>query len=255
MSARNNKKQDIEQRLKLFIGRNKTSVLLLILTFILFIIPFAYLLVKYGQIPSLGDLLYYFEDKATSTIQLFYGVIQGFSYSIVGAFWIFLLIIGASLLFDVKWKKKTIWKRKSSLHVYLGYYITLELTFPIFVWDFLASGWHVRLWSSQASILLAFLVMLSFSIFGARILSKLPIRLVETNLGSFIMAIYISHAFFAVMSKGFNFLAFWKEILHTDLVASYLNALFILSSPAIFALFLTMIDSFIIKRVKEHGEE
>lgn len=245
------------RRFKTFMQKHFHLILAIVFSIILFVLPLAYPFMLYRQIPSIEGFILAFKDVGT-TLQkiLFVGLIQGLRFFIVGTFFVVLLFIGTSLVFDVSWRKKQIWGKKSPLHIFLGYYIMIEILFPMLVNSLLQAGWHPRLWGTvHAPTLLFFLLLLSLSILLARVVSKLPMKIgEEQNLGYFIISIYISYAFFEIMGRSFSFLGFWKDVYNAQwpgLVPFYANAFFILSLPAIFSLILMILDRIIIPKVSQ----
>lgn len=231
-------------------------------TIILFLLPLGYLLVLHGKIPSSADILQEYRNVGVTITQILYvGIVKAAVFFIASLIVVTSLFIGASLVFDVSWKKKRIWGRKSVLHTYFGYYILIEFLFSMFVNEILQRGWNPRLWgTSNAPILLAALLFLSFSILLAHVVTKLPIKIgTESNLGYFIISIYLSYAFFKIMSQGFNIFDFWGYMLNVhnslgpELVPIYANAFFVLSMPSIFAFIVVVLDRIADKYFQQHG--
>lgn len=225
--------------------------LVIMFTIILFLLPLSYLLILHGKIPSFADILQEYRSVGVPLTEILYvGIVKGAIFFTGSLIVVTSLFIGASLIFDVSWKKKRIWGRKSVLHVYFGYYIMIEFMFSMFVNEILQRGYDPRLWgTANAPVLLAVLFILSFSILLAHVATKLPIRIgTESNLGYFIISIYLSYAFFKIMAQGFNVFAFWGYMLNIhnslgpELVPIYANAFFVLSMPSIFAFIVMVLD-------------
>ena len=225
----------------------KFSLLLMV---IFALLPIAVVFWIHGSMPNLDDLSYYFRNVRPSIVSdVILSLFQGIGVFITGVVYVALIIVGSALLFDVRWMHKRIIKSRTLWHVYLGYFLHLILLFSMFASE-ISQGWHVRLWGTfRAPTLTLFLVLLSLTILACRVVSKLPIKVEDTNLGSFVIVIYTSYAVFRILSQGFDPFDLWFKILHTELIPSYANALFLLSLPAIFAFVLTILDVNIITRI------
>jgi len=214
------------------------------------LLPFVAVLLIHRSIPSLEDISRFFANvRPTIVPDVLNAMIQGTILFINGAIYMALIIVGSALLFDVEWRGRKIIQSRTPLHVYLGYFLTVALLFSMFASEILQM-WDEALWgTARAPTLTLVVILLGLTILGARILSKIPIKVEDTNLGSFIVVIYISYAIFKILSQGFNPVSLWVRVLHTELIPSYANAFFLLSLPAILAFVLMLLDMFIIRRV------
>jgi hypothetical protein len=156
------------------------------------------------------------------------------------------------LLFDVTWRRRKPLKSKAFWQIYLGYFILEVLLLSMLAYDALYRGFSQTLWGTVgAPTLVTLTVFVGLSILIARVMSKLPIKIENTNLGSFVMVLYISYAFFKLLSEGFNPLYFWQEASNVPSVLSPINMFFLISLPAIFSFILALVDVVITRRIKE----
>lgn len=226
---------------------SRTLKISVLLTVIFSLLPFAFVWLVHRHIPTFSD--FFANVSPNYVIGALTAALEGVSLFFYDAFIVALLIVGAALLFDVTWKGKRIIKSRTPLHVYLGYFFTVLFLFSMFGAEVLY-WYHERLWGTwNAPVLALTLVLVGFTILGARIMSKLPIKVEDTNLGSFIIVIYLSYVIFKVFSQGFDPIRLWVKIIRTELIPSYANALFFLSIPAIFAFVLMLLDMWVLRRL------
>jgi len=248
-------KQEVTEKQTMSKQRSFTSYafkVLVLLMLILVFLPFAVTWLIHGNVPSLDDVSRHFMGVRPNIVRdVLSGAVQGIALFFSGAIYVALIIVASALLFDVTWKRKRLMRSRTSLHVYIGYFLTLLLLLLMFASEILGN-WNVTLWGTAgASTLTLLAALLGLTIFGARIMSKLPIKIEDTNLGSFVIVIYISYAIFRIWSQGFNPLLIWAKLLNTELVPSYANAFFLFSLPAILAFALTILDVFLITQISD----
>jgi hypothetical protein len=225
--------------------REEPSLFLLIL---FFLIPFAVVFLVHQEIPSLEEVLQLYYTSGTSYFDLLYAVLKGLILFVSGIFYVILLLIGSALLFDVTWNRKKVLKSRALWQIYLGYFLLIVLLLSMFASEILAN-WHPRLWGTAgAPVLIVVGILTGFTILASRILSKLPLKIEDTNLGSFVIVIYISYGVFKLLSQSFNPLVFWFSALTVEPARSLVNAFFLISLPAVFGFVIALLDTRIIKR-------
>jgi len=224
----------------------------LLLAVVFSLLPFALVWLIYRVVPSPEDISRHIANVNPSIgSDVLSAIAQGVVLFFNGLVYMIMVIIGAALLFDVTWKRKKIIQSRSPWQVYLGYLLTVTLLVSMFASEIL-HYWAKALWgTARAPTLTLLVILLGLTVFVARIMSKLPIKVEDTNLGSFIMVIYVSYAIFKILSEGFNPFILWSEVLRTELIPSYANAFFLLFLPAIFSFVLMLLDVFVIKRIAD----
>lgn len=252
----------IYERIRRGIAANHGLILVISSAVVLFLLPFTYLFLRYREVPSLADFITELKGVGVSPAEIISGLFEG-SFFLTGGLIVVVLFVGVSLVFDVSWRGKLILRTKSDLRLYFGYYLMIVILFSMFVDDLLRQGWHPRGWgTATAPALMYALSLLSLSIFLARIISKLPLKIGEANVGHFVMAIYLSYAFFKIMGKGFSLFELWNLMITVhdyrgvpELVPIYSNAFFILSLPAISASCLMILDRVVNKTLRKYCPE
>jgi hypothetical protein len=229
-------------------GRKSFDKFSLLLVATMILVPFVAVFLIHRAIPSLGEIS---EILSTSTnvSNLFYAPLWGVILFANGVFYIVFLILSSSLLFDVTFMRKKLLKSGTFWRTYLGYFMLIALLLSMFASELL-DKFVYNLWGTAGGPTLVFTaIVLGFTILGARVMSKLPIKVEDTNLGSFVIVIYISYAVFKVLSQSFSPLNIWINVLNVGLVESYANAFYLLSLPAILSLIFSFLDKVIMRKI------
>jgi hypothetical protein len=229
-------------------GKKSFDKFSLLLVSIIILAPFVAVFLAHRAIPSFDEISKVLFTN-TNLSNLFYALFLGVVFFVNGLIYVVLLIVSSSLLFDVTFKRKKLLKSSGFWRIYLGYFTLIVLLLSMFASELLNMAVY-NIWGTFGAPVLVFAAIgLGFTILSARVMSKLPITVGDTNLGSFVIVIYISYAIFKVLSQSFSPLNIWITALNVELVESYANAFYLLSLPAILSVIFTFLDKIIMKRI------
>lgn len=133
---------------------------------------------------------------------------------------VILILISTILLFEIKiekdkekeiqktwyWKYfvKYLFNRKRRLwHVMLGYYITIITLTPILSKEILLIQVLLNPMITNYQTLILAIIFITPILLLARVLSKLEFQILDTNLGVFIIMVYVSEVIFVVISGAY----------------------------------------------------